>query len=358
MTTANLKDLRNSIDKIDKEILQKIEERGTLARAIFKIKAEQGLTNNFSPDREGEIFKNLFGKYSGKLEEKAMRRIFSEIISVCRSSIEPVRYTVLGSDKDWQQSAAIEKYGSSSKYSTVDNGEELLSRLEANPEELGIISTDCRDKNLILEAMLSERLHIIDNFSVLPEYSFVTNCEKEVSEIYEVCVTQSQLQRLRDFFITFSYDLKINICRSVSEIVETLHKPEPVAGLIPTNIAKNISELKIIKSGLRSVNPSPVNFLTIKAGKWSSFKAGQNACIICSLADSKTDLGETIEFLHQAKVKIFDLDHITFIDKPWQSLLSIYCKAPSDKSAFEVTLEKLAQRTGLAKCVGFFPENI
>ncbi len=357
MSTANLQDLRNSIDTLDNEILHKLEERGRIARAIFKIKAEQGESNNFSPEREAEVFNNLLKDYSGKLDQKAIRRIFAEIISVCRSSIEPVRYTILGSDKDWQQSAAIERYGSSSKYSTVDNGEELLSRLEANPEELGIISTDCRDKNLILEAMISDRFHIIDQFSVLPEYSFVTNCEKEVSEIYEICVTQSQLQRLREFFISFSYDLKINICRSVSEIVETLHKPEPVAGLIPTNIAKNISELRIIKSGLRSVNPSPVSFLTIRAGQGPSFKPGQNACVICSLSDSKADLGETIEFLHQSRVKIFDLSHITFTDKPWQSLLSIYCKSPSDQCSFEQTIEKLAQKTGMAKCVGFFPEH-
>jgi chorismate mutase/prephenate dehydratase len=80
---SRIQALRSSIDKIDGEILERINRRLHLARDIGEIKNTRK-ERIIDPDRESEVVYRLGELNKGPLGESSLRRIFSEIIAASR----------------------------------------------------------------------------------------------------------------------------------------------------------------------------------------------------------------------------------------------------------------------------------
>ena len=76
-------ELRESIDEIDEKILDLINRRLQVVMEIGKIKSQNGVPI-IDNGRENLLIKRLLSLNSGPIDKEALRRIFNEIIGVCR----------------------------------------------------------------------------------------------------------------------------------------------------------------------------------------------------------------------------------------------------------------------------------
>ena len=76
-------ELRESIDEIDEKILDLINRRLQVVMEIGKIKSRNGVPV-IDNGRENLLIKRLLSLNSGPIDKEALRRIFNEIIGVCR----------------------------------------------------------------------------------------------------------------------------------------------------------------------------------------------------------------------------------------------------------------------------------
>lgn len=84
-----LEKLRESIDSIDKEILELILKRMECVEKVGELKGKNSF-RIYVPERENAIFKNLYNRAKrvyeeGKITQRDIENIFTEIISFCRS---------------------------------------------------------------------------------------------------------------------------------------------------------------------------------------------------------------------------------------------------------------------------------
>ena len=77
-----LENIRHSIDNINNQIAALLTERVELVKRVGQIKKQK--KNFYVPERENFIFKSLSEKFSD-LDTEIMKKIFTEIISGCRS---------------------------------------------------------------------------------------------------------------------------------------------------------------------------------------------------------------------------------------------------------------------------------
>jgi chorismate mutase-like protein len=82
-TDAELKQLRNKIDVINREILALLNERAQVVLEIGELKARNSM-EIYDPAREKEIEDKLAQINAGPLSDDAVIKIFREIISACR----------------------------------------------------------------------------------------------------------------------------------------------------------------------------------------------------------------------------------------------------------------------------------
>ncbi len=83
--TQSLKKRRREIDLIDQKLLALLNQRLRTALKIGKIKRGMG-KGIYDPKREKEVLERLSRKNRGPLKRKDLKKIFTAIMKICRTS--------------------------------------------------------------------------------------------------------------------------------------------------------------------------------------------------------------------------------------------------------------------------------
>lgn len=84
--TDKLSEYRTQIDAIDQQLLELLNER---ARIALQVGIAKGGENIHRPEREAEVLHNVTATNKGPLADEAVRKLFREIIEICRT----IQYT-------------------------------------------------------------------------------------------------------------------------------------------------------------------------------------------------------------------------------------------------------------------------
>lgn len=84
MTVPGLKNLRESIDAIDRRILELLRERVALVLQVGELK-RQHQANVYDPERERTLLESLARAAMPPLDAQIVRRVFERIVDESRS---------------------------------------------------------------------------------------------------------------------------------------------------------------------------------------------------------------------------------------------------------------------------------
>ncbi len=358
MSPANLEELRKNLDQLDADLIKVLEERAAFAREIWQEKQRKGQANPFSPAREAEIFAKLRQQTVSGLSSQALENIYVEIVSACRSAQTNTRVAILGEKQGWVHDAACSRFGFSTEISATENFEDFISAVSASTGNLGFASFSPHHSLEfipLIESLFSGRLRIVEEFNFSPEFCVVSNSARDLSEAHEICVTGEILQLLRQYFISLSYDLKIKICRSMSEAFENLQSINPVAAILPAKLANSIKDLKIIKSGLKAESFGSAKFFTLTADTSENWQPGLKTAVICAVKQTGDSLAEVVSILKNSHIKISDLHTMQFTGKPWDSVFIAEFYSPENRDKLNSLFKEIEKKCLLMKNCGFYP---
>jgi len=183
----------------------------------------------------------------------------------------------------------------------------------------------------------------------------VTNSARDLSEVTEICVTSEMLRLMRQFFISLSFDLKINICRSMSEVCENLESVNPVAAILPSRLVESYKNLIVIKSGIKSELVPQVKFLTLSIKSGQQYGAGLKTTLMCPVNKRSEHMYDIVAFMRDRQIEITDIHNLNFVDKPWDTVVIIEMILPEDKGRFDQLMQQLEKKGLLARCCGYYP---
>ncbi len=358
MTRKTLEELRKSLDSIDRGLIDLIRQRVELAREIGGVKSASGFEACFAPIREADVFKNL-GQYNlAGLDRSSLESIFVEVVSTCRTAQEQTRISVLGEKNGWFNDAALARFGHSADINAVDNFEDFCAELAKSRANLGFASftpEHSTDRLALIENLMAGKLGIVEEFNFSPEFSVVTNSARDLSEVQEICVTSEILRLMRQYFITLSFDLKIRICRSMSEACEHLESVNPVAAILPSKLVESYKNLIVIKSGIRSEQVPRVKFLTLSNTVPVQYQPGLKTTIMCPLHMKSEHIYDITASMRDRQLEITDIHNINFVERPWDTVVIIEMVLPENRDSFDQLLSEFHQKGLMARCCGFYP---
>lgn len=176
----SIEENRKRIDALDRQILELINERTHVAKAIGAIKENQVATV-YNPTREKEVIEKLISyNYSldTNLEIKDIKSIFTEIISTCRALEQRPRIAYLGPDGSFSHLAALKQFGSSVDLfaqSSINTTFEVINKAHADYAILPIENSVEGMVNNTLDQLMSHNLFIIaELFIPIELYVFVS----------------------------------------------------------------------------------------------------------------------------------------------------------------------------------------
>ena len=130
--------LRDTIDRLDSEILERLVERARSAQRIGEIK--QG--NLYRPDREAQVLRRLAEANPGPLADETVQYIFREIMSACLALEQPLKVAYLGPAGTFSESAARKHFGSAPALQPVPTIDEVFRAVDAGNVDYGVVPVE------------------------------------------------------------------------------------------------------------------------------------------------------------------------------------------------------------------------
>jgi len=193
---ANLKALRQQIDKLDLDILEKLSKRATVAGQIGKVKTESG-GEIFSASREEEVLANILNTNRGPLGEVTLRAIFRELISGCRALQRVQRIAFLGPEYSYSHLAAIERFGEAVEYVRVGSIQAVFEEVSRKHVDYGLVplenSTDGRIADTLDCFVRMPAIRICSEIRLRVHHNLLSNAEQmEIRRVYSKAQALSQ----------------------------------------------------------------------------------------------------------------------------------------------------------------------
>lgn len=133
-----ISELRQEIDALDREILDRLSRRAELALRAGEIKTSLGVPV-YDPIREEELLSDLVRQSQGPLPKHAVRHLFGEIVSACRSLEKSVRVNCQGDREAIAFRSAAETFGTFVQLHSGDSPELVVSSLLSGRYDYGML---------------------------------------------------------------------------------------------------------------------------------------------------------------------------------------------------------------------------
>ena len=137
-TKHTLTQLRQRIDRIDRQLVRLLNERTTLASAIGHLKLRDG-QGTFSPDREQAVYANALSASHGPLPTEALRAIFREIMSSSLAGVAPPMIAYQGPPMSFAYLAAKRKFGSQVNFRDCPTIGDVFTEVERSRADYGVV---------------------------------------------------------------------------------------------------------------------------------------------------------------------------------------------------------------------------
>ena len=112
--------------------------RASLAREIGQVK--NGMA--YRPEREAQVLARLCKLNPGPLANEHVVRLFTEIMSLCRSLEEPLTVAYLGPQGTFSEEAALKRFGSVVTTLACNSIDDVFRKVEAGKASYGVVPVE------------------------------------------------------------------------------------------------------------------------------------------------------------------------------------------------------------------------
>lgn len=136
-----LEALREQIDAIDSEILEKLNDRARVVVAVGALKHETG-ASVYSATRERQIVDRLLAENAGPFPAAGIAPVFREIVSATRSLEDDLPIAYFGPEGTFTHLAAKQQFGEVANLRSESSISNVFSAVESGKARLGVIPVE------------------------------------------------------------------------------------------------------------------------------------------------------------------------------------------------------------------------
>jgi len=133
-----LERLRGEIDRLNDSLLEALNERAKLARAVGMLKAGQA----YRPEREAQVLRRVKEHNAGPLSDETVALLFREIMSACLALERPITVAYLGPKGTFSERAALKHFGLAAHALPSASIDEVFRAVESGTADFGVIPVE------------------------------------------------------------------------------------------------------------------------------------------------------------------------------------------------------------------------
>lgn len=353
----SLDDLRQQIDKLDKEIVDCLNQRARIASEVGRIKSDKG-EPFYVPSREEEVFQKLEAVNQGPLDGRALRAIYREIISASIALEKKLEIAYLGPEATYTQQAAIKNFGSSVNYKALSSIADVFSTVEKGESDYGVIPIENSNEGGVIHSMdmlIESELKIVAQVYLPIEHCLMSR--SELSKIKVVYSKDQALGQCRDW-------LRRNIPQA--QLVDTPSTTiavkraagEQQAAAIAGSLASELYQVPIVASGIQDRADNSTRFLIV--GREPASLKGNceiKTSIVISVSDKPGALQGALEPFSSRNINMTKIESRPSRRKAWDYVFFIDFIGHWESPEIQDAIAELVERCPLVKWLGSYPNT-
>ena len=246
-------DLRQQIDALDREIVDRLQRRAALAIRVGVEKGDDVLI--YVPERERQVLENVASRArDGLLESAPLTAIYREVLSACRALERPTSVAYLGPENTFTHQATLQSFGSSAILQAAATVNHVFQLVETGETDYGVVPLENSTEGGVTPTL--------DSFVQYLD-SPIQICGEVVLPIGHNLISNSPRDSIR---VVYSHPQALAQCRGwlaevlphtdIVEVVSTAAavsrvKNEPGAAAIASELAAQAEDVSIVARSIQ-----------------------------------------------------------------------------------------------------------
>lgn len=344
---------RGEIDAIDEQLIQLLNKRAELARAIGHLKS--GIM--YRPEREAQVIQQIKTLNHGPLSNDAVTAIFKEVMSACLALEKPLAIAYLGPAGTFSEAASMKHFGRAAHLSACNSLAEVFRDVEADSSDYAVVPVENSTEgvvNITLDLLLQTSLSICSEVQLPIEQCLLRKVPglKGITKIYSHAQSLAQCRQWLQQNLPDVDQIQVvsnaKACQMAAE--------DPNTAAIAGITAAKLYDLQIINQYVQDNPNNTTRFLVL--GKHTTVPSGQDkTSIIVAVENHPGAIHNLLAPLATHQVNITRLDSRPSRNRLWDYLFFIDLQGHQQEKPVAAVLNEIKQQAAYMKILGSYPQT-
>ena len=365
----SLKDLRQKIDKIDRELVSLISERARCAQTVADVKKAALDTNDenetpvyYRPEREAQVLRTIMQhneQQGGPLDNEEMARLFREIMSACLALEQPTKVAFLGPEGTFTQEAVMKHFGHSAVPVSMATIDEVFREVEAGAVHYGVVPVENSTEGVVthtLDSFINSNIHICGEVVLRIHQNLlvsdITHVER-ISRIYSHPQSLAQCRQWLDSHYPHAERISVSSNAEAAKRIKGEWSAAAIAGVT----AARLYDLKVLTEKIEDAPDNSTRFLIIGTQEVPS-SGDDKTSLVVSIHNQPGALHDILEPFHRLGVDMTRLQSRPSRSSIWNYVFFIDIKGHKEDKHIKTALNDIASRTAELKILGSYPVGV
>jgi len=350
-----LQEHRQAIDRLDKKIVELLNERTNHVLEIGGIKVKAG-EEIYAPHRELAVLERLCKLNQGPITNESLRAIYREIMSSALSLEKTMTIAYFGPEATFTHQAAIRKFGSSLHYTPHKTIADVFTEVRKGRADYGVVPIENSTEGVVthtLDMFVDSDLKIVAQIILPIQQCLIANTTLE--EIRKIYSHPQPIAQCRQFLQTKLHHVEIVETSSTTRAAE-LAAREPGAAAIAGVLAAERYGLKILERDIQDSSNNATRFFVL--GRQCSPPTGKDrTSLMLSIADEVGALHKALAAFSRHKLNMTRIESRPNKRKAWEYFFFVDCDGHIEDAKLAKATAQLAKDVAYLKVLGSYPNS-
>jgi chorismate mutase/prephenate dehydratase len=344
---------RKVIDKLDTRIVRLLNERTRHVLAIGDIKLKAG-EEVYAPHREQAVLKRICELNQGPMTDDQLRAVYREIMSSALALEKTMTIAYFGPEATFTHQAAIQRFGSSLKYSPQKTIADVFTEVSKKSADYGVVPVENSTEGVVthtLDMFMDSDLKVVSQIVLPVQQCLLSNSSR--AQIRKLYVHPQSLAQCRGWIQTRLPGVEIVETSSNARSAELAAREKSTAAIAGVLAAEKYG-LRVLETDIQDNADNATRFLVL--GRQCSPPTGDDrTSLMLSVADKAGALHEAIAAFRRYKINMTKIESRPSKRKAWEYFFFIDCEGHAQDRKVARAIQLLGQHCNFVKVLGSYP---
>ena len=359
--SLDLGQVRDEIDSLDAQIQDLLNARARASLKVAEIKLGESnaqARDAYSPEREAQILKEIARRNDGPMGDKALQRIFREILSASLALEQPMRVAYLGPEGTYSHAAAEQHFGHAVETQPEAGIAEIFKAVEAGRVRFGVVPVENSTEgavNLTLDLLTQTSLRVCGELSLRIQHCLMSQAEN-LSDIKAVHAHPQALAQCWHWLNANLPNVE-RVSESSNAAAAKLALDSPDIAAIAGESAASLYQLNALEKGIEDEKNNTTRFLII--GDQDIPPTGDDSTLLLVAAPHRPGgLRRLLQPLEDAGVSMTRIESRPSRSALWEYVFFIDVNGHQSDATLAPVLTQLRELAPLVKVMGSYPRSL